>query len=40
VHNVLGYLIALVAGVIVGAVAVTAAKTVWPAAVEDLAAVA
>ncbi len=38
VHNVLGYLIALVAGVIVGALAVMAAKTVYPAkvAAEDL----
>ncbi len=31
VHNVLGYLIALAAGVVVGAFAVVTAKTVWPA---------
>jgi PTS system fructose-specific IIC component len=38
VHSILGYLVALVAGVLVGAVAVMAAKTFWPAkvAVEDL----
>ena len=30
VHNILGYLVALAAGVVVGAVAVIAAKTVWP----------
>jgi fructose PTS system EIIBC or EIIC component len=30
VHNILGYLIALVAGVAVGALAVMTAKTVWP----------
>jgi PTS system fructose-specific IIC component len=30
VHNILGYLIALVAGIAVGAVAVITAKTVWP----------
>ena len=30
VHNILGYLIALVAGVVVGALAVVTAKTVWP----------
>jgi PTS system fructose-specific IIC component len=30
VHNILGYLIALVAGVLVGAFAVMTAKTVWP----------
>ncbi len=30
VHNILGYLIALVAGVAVGALAVITAKTVWP----------
>jgi fructose PTS system EIIBC or EIIC component len=30
VHNVLGYLIALAAGVVVGAVAVVFAKTMWP----------
>ena len=29
-HNILGYLIALVAGVAVGAFAVITAKTVWP----------
>ncbi len=31
VHNILGYLIALAAGVVVGAFAVITAKTVWPA---------
>jgi fructose PTS system EIIBC or EIIC component len=31
VHNILGYLIALAAGVVVGAFAVMTAKTVWPA---------
>jgi fructose PTS system EIIBC or EIIC component len=31
VHNILGYLIALAAGVVVGAFAVVTAKTVWPA---------
>ena len=36
VHNIAGYLIALVAGVLVGAVAVMAAKTVWPANDEDI----
>ncbi len=36
VSNVLGYLIALLAGVLVGAVAVMVAKTVWPANAEDL----
>ena len=30
VHNILGYLVALAVGVVVGAVAVIAAKTVWP----------
>jgi len=30
VHNILGYLIALAAGVVVGAVAVVFAKTAWP----------
>jgi fructose PTS system EIIBC or EIIC component len=30
VHNILGYLIALAAGVAVGAFAVITAKTVWP----------
>jgi PTS system fructose-specific IIC component len=30
VHNVLGYMIALAAGIVVGAVAVIAAKTAWP----------
>ena len=30
VHNILGYLVALAAGVIVGAAAVVTAKTVWP----------
>jgi len=30
VHNVFGYLVALAAGVVVGALAVMAAKTVWP----------
>lgn len=38
VHNILGYLIALAAGVVVGAIAVLAAKTLYPAKVsaEDL----
>ena len=36
VHNIVGYLIALVAGVLVGAVAVMIAKTVWPAHDEDI----
>ncbi len=36
VHNILGYFIALIVGVIVGAVAVMAAKTIWPANSEDL----
>ena len=42
VHNILGYLIALVVGVVVGAVAVMAAKTLLPAkvAAEDLVAAA
>ena len=31
VHNIFGYLIALAAGVVVGAIAVIAAKTLWPA---------
>ncbi|MGC4109041.1 MAG: fructose-specific PTS transporter subunit EIIC [Nocardioides sp.] len=31
VHNILGYVIALAAGVVVGAFAVVTAKTVWPA---------
>ncbi len=30
VHNVLGYLVALAVGVVVGAIAVIAAKTMWP----------
>ncbi|MDX6358802.1 MAG: fructose system or component, partial [Nocardioidaceae bacterium] len=30
VHNILGYFIALIAGVIVGAITVMAAKTIWP----------
>ena len=30
-HNILGYLIALAAGVVVGAAAVVVAKTIWPA---------
>jgi PTS system fructose-specific IIC component len=30
VHNILGYLVALAAGVVVGAIAVMTAKTVWP----------
>jgi PTS system fructose-specific IIC component len=30
VHNILGYLVALAVGVVVGALAVIAAKTVWP----------
>jgi PTS system fructose-specific IIC component len=34
VHNVLGYLIALVAGVVVGGAAVIALKTFWPAKVK------
>ncbi len=34
VHNILGYLIALAAGVIVGAAAVVFAKTTWPAKVD------
>ncbi|MDQ6642211.1 MAG: fructose-specific PTS transporter subunit EIIC, partial [Actinomycetota bacterium] len=39
VGNILGYLVSLVAGVLVGAAAVVALKTVWPANVEELAAV-
>lgn len=39
VHNILGYFIALVLGVIVGAAAVIAAKTFFPANNEDLATV-
>ena len=39
VHNILGYFIALVLGVIVGAAAVVAAKTFFPADNEDLATV-
>ncbi|MBO0847322.1 MAG: PTS sugar transporter subunit IIA [Nocardioides sp.] len=31
VHNIFGYVVALAAGVVVGAVAVITAKTVWPA---------
>jgi len=34
VHNIIGYLIALAAGVAVGALAVVTAKTVWPADVD------
>ena len=34
VHNIPGYLIALAAGVIVGAFAVVIAKTVWPVNVD------
>jgi PTS system fructose-specific IIC component len=30
VHNILGYILALAIGVVVGAVAVVAAKTIWP----------
>jgi fructose PTS system EIIBC or EIIC component len=30
VHNILGYVVALAAGVVVGAAAVCAAKTIWP----------
>ena len=30
VHNILGYILALIAGVVVGAAAVIAAKTMWP----------
>ena len=30
VHNIPGYLVSLAAGVVVGAVAVVIAKTVWP----------
>jgi len=36
VHNVLGYFIALIAGVLVGAAAVIAAKTWWPARAEEI----
>ena len=36
VHNIAGYLIALIAGVLVGAAAVMVAKTVWPANDEDI----
>ncbi len=39
VHNILGYFIALILGVIVGAAAVIAAKTFFPANNEDLATV-
>jgi fructose PTS system EIIBC or EIIC component len=39
VHNILGYFIALVLGVVVGAAAVIAAKTFFPANNEDLATV-
>ena len=39
VHNILGYFIALVLGVVVGAAAVIAAKTFFPADNEDLATV-
>ena len=39
VHNILGYFIALVLGVVVGAAAVIAAKTLFPANNEDLATV-
>ena len=34
VHNIIGYLIALAAGVAVGALAVVIAKTVWPADID------
>ncbi len=40
VHNIAGYLIALIAGVLVGAAAVMVAKTVWPANDEDIVPVA
>ncbi|MBF4768951.1 PTS sugar transporter subunit IIA [Nocardioides agariphilus] len=40
VHNVFGYIFALVVGVAVGAVAVIAAKTIWPANDEDIAVLA
>jgi PTS system fructose-specific IIC component len=36
VHNVFGYILALLVGVAVGAAAVIAAKTIWPANVEDI----
>ena len=39
VHNILGYFIALILGVVVGAAAVIAAKTMFPANNEDLATV-
>ena len=39
VHNILGYFIALILGVVVGAAAVIAAKTFFPANNEDLATV-
>ena len=39
VHNILGYFIALILGVVVGAAAVIAAKTFFPANSEDLATV-
>jgi PTS system fructose-specific IIC component len=36
VHNIAGYVFALLVGVAVGAAAVIVAKTVWPANDEDV----
>ncbi len=40
VYNIAGYFIALIAGTVVGAAAVIAAKTIWPAHDEEITAIA